>query len=478
MVRRTRRLKGGLGTPTAPVNQTPLTPVGPVVPMFQNPIPQLPQAQVIQMHQNPLPKLPTPQAQVIQMPQNPIAQLPALPAPSTRPPRHTGPSQRPAVRPLAVAPTPKLIKQGSYGCLYRPSLKCGATSGVVQADNEVSKLMTATKAADELAEADKLKPIDPDQKYFVYSGKSCTVTVNAADPQINKCDAVRGRISAKLLIMPDGGIDLDDFEPSRKQYRATFLGMRNLLEGLQKLHDGGYAHYDIKPGNIVARMDGDVCNVRFVDFGLMRDHTMYPNDDYRYEYNYPWYCFEVKFLSTKYDPSISGKYWRDYRIQSLGYEPESRDNSVWTDPITKMIPTPSTTAGSESMYQSFLADKARVGSQILTLNDIFGLGRTLGQIYYRLTSQSPGKGSTEIYFTGASGGRLKLKPTSTPADLALVQLTQSQYDFQFNISKFSKIWFTMCETMMHPEPSKRMSLTDAITYFDSEIAPVVSTYFP
>lgn len=445
MVRRTRRLKGGLGTPTdPPVNQTPLTPVGPAVPMFQNPVPQ----------------------------------LPAVPPVAVRPPLHPGIRRQPATRALVVPPTPKLIKQGSYGCLYRPSLTCALNSGVVQEDNEVSKLMTDKYAARELAEVDKLRPIDPDQKYLVYSGKSCNITVNSANPAIDKCDAVRGHIRAKLLIMPDGGIDLDDFKPSTKEYGATFLGMRNLLEGLQKIHDGGYAHFDIKPGNIVARMDGDVCNVRFVDFGLLRTHTPYPTDDYRYGYNYPWYCFEIKFLSTTYDSSVSGRYWRDYITQSLRYEPESRDNSVWTDPVTNMIPTASTTASSESMYQSFLADKATVGSKILIQNDIFGLGRTLGQIYYRLTSQSPDKGSTVIYFTGKAGGRLKLKPTPTPADLALVQLTQAEYDVQLKLSDFSKLWYTMCELMMHPRQSSRITLAAAIAYFDVKLAPAIPIYFP
>lgn len=413
--------------------------------------------------------------------QNPIPQLPvdppappALPPAALRPPMHPGPRQRLAPGPL----TPKLIKQGSYGCLYKPSLKCPASSGIVQGENEVTKLISSTHAADELAEADKLKPIDPDQKYFVYSGKSCSITVNAANPEINKCKAVRGKISAKLLIMPDGGIDLDDFEPSRKQYSPTLTGMRNLLEGLQKLHDGGYAHYDIKPGNIVARMDGDVCNIRFIDFGLMRDHTMYPNDDYRYEYNYPWYCFEVKFLSTKYDPHNLATDWKNYRVGSLGYQPESRDNSAWIDSTTKTIPKQSIQQASVMVYQNFLADKNGTGSQILIQNDIFGLGRTLGQIYYRLTSQSPGKQCTEIYFKGASGGRLKLKPTPTPADLGVLELTPSGHTFQLNLSNFSKVWFTMCENMMHPEPSKRMSLKDAIEYFDGIVAPLIKTYFP
>ena len=448
MGRRTRRLKGGVGTPVAPVNQTPLTPQGPVVPMFQNPVPQLP-------------AVPPP---------------PPLPPAALLPPRHPGIGRQTASRGLVAPPSPKMIKQGSYGCLYRPPLKCGLSSGVVQEANEVTKLITKTNAAKELEEADKLRPIDGEQKYFVYSGKSCDFTVNAANPEINRCRAVRGRPSAKLLIMPDGGVDLDDYSPKPSEYAATFAGLRNLLVGLQALHTGGYAHFDIKPGNMVARMDGGVCIARFIDFGLMRSHNPYPEEDHRYEYDYPWYSFEIKFLSTKFDQTKIDDYWKEYVRVSLGYQPESRDNSVWHETSTNLIPGMMTMARSFQVYQEFNRDKATVGSKILTQNDVYALGRSLGQIYYRLTSHSPDNG--DIYFKGSAGARVKLTPSPSAGDLAVLQLTQAEYDVQLNLSEFSKLWYTMCEKMMHPQPIKRITLAAAIAYFDLKLAPAIPIYFP
>lgn len=453
MGRRTRRLRGGVGTPIAPVNQTPLTPVGPAVPMFQNLIPQLP-------------AVPPPP--------------PALPPAALLPPRHPGIGRQTARRNLVVPPSAKMIKQGSYGCLYRPPLKCGLSSGVVQEANEVTKLITKTNAAKELEEADKLRPIDAAQKYFVYSGKSCDFTVNAADPEINRCRAVRGRMSAKLLIMPDGGVDLDDYSPKSSEYAATFAGFRNLLEGLQALHTGGYAHFDIKPGNMVARMDGDVCIARFIDFGLMRSHNPYPEEDHRYEYDYPWYSFEIKFLSTTFDQTKIDDYWKEYVRVSLGYQPESRDNSVWRD-ASNLTPGMMTVARSFQVYQEFTkpgADKATVGSKILIQNDVYALGRSLGQIYYRLTSHSPDNNARDIYFKGSAGGRLKLTPSPSAGDLAVLQLTQAEYDVQLKLSDFSKLWYTMCELMMHPQPNKRITLAAAIAYFDVKLAPAIPIYFP
>lgn len=416
-MRKTRRLKGGLGTPTG-VNQTPLTPV------------------------------------------------PTAPAPSA--PTIT-------VNPMYTPTQPKFIRKGAYGCLYRPPIQCDMGSGVNPVDGEVTKLIRTDNAAEELALADILRPIDPDQKYFVYAGKSCTRTLRTMyrplQAEINKCTPVKGQRTATLLIMPDAGTDLDTYSP--KKYGPTFLAARNLLEGLSKLHSIGYAHFDIKPGNIVA---GDT--MRFIDFGLMRKLVGYPQEDWRYEYGYPWYSFEVKYLSTAYNLMEIDTYWKDYHGATLAYQPESRDNSMWGDRLTRVIPSTETRTDSEAIHTEFMRDPVTTGSKILVHNDIVALGRSLGQLYYRLTSHSPGNGVKDIFFRGKRGGVVVLKASPSPGDLGVIELTAAQHAEQLKLSEFSKLWFTMCETMMHPMPSKRMSLADALSYFDSTIAPAVSTYFP
>ena len=442
---RTRRNRGGV---LPRITQTPHTP-GPAVPMFPQVVPQL--GPVVPMFPPPLP---------------PVAMRPPLLMP---PPRKPG-ATLVQLQPQAAAPA--YYRSGSYGCTYKPPLTCDGET--TTEPNSITKLMVPGEAAKELGYGDIIRPIDPNQDYFVYPSRSCKRTLGASQPdyaETSKCQPTDTIPDATLLIMPDGGTNLEEFIPPRALYGATFLGVRGLMEGLIKLHDHEYTHTDIKPGNIVANPDGASVKLRYIDFGLLRKHIDYAEDDVIFSFNYPWYSFELRFLSTQYDPLYSAREWNNFKIQSLYYQSESREPTRWTG----IIPSDDVRRDCDKLYAEFELDKKTVGSEILKQNDSYSLGRTLEQLYYRLTSHS--LHGTDIIFRNLRGRKMILVAGTSNVELTLQQITRDVFDIQLKLSEFSKLWFHMCEGMMHPRYSMRMSVQKALEFFDANIAPQIPIHF-
>ena len=441
--------------------------LGPEVPMFPPAVPMFP------------PAAPALGPEVPMVPPA-VPMVPPAPVLATVPPatRHDlfAPPLLAARIPLLMPRAPaKFLRSGSYGCTYRPPLTC---DGETTPDkNTVTKLIQPDDAREELGFAKILEPVDPTQQYFVYPSRSCKRTLKQGQPdfsETDKCRPTHGLDDAMLLIMPDGGTNLEDFDPRQKEYGATFSGVRNLLEGLQKLHEAGYVHTDIKPENLVGFVDGAVVKMRFIDFGLMRNHVDWVSD-YIFEHVYPWYSFELRYLSDNYVEYDRIKYWKKYRADSLGYQPESRDPHAWIEATPGNQLKPEVIRGSRKLYESYVLDKKTVGSKILTMNDTYGLGRTLGQLYYRLMSHSPY--GPDIVHTNKHRRRMILNKARTADQLYLQELTKESFDAHVKLAEFSTKWFYMCESMMHPRPADRMTLTETLKYFDDILTPAIPIYF-
>ena len=116
----------------------------------------------------------------------------------------------------------KLIAQGTYGCVYKPSLKCVNDN---MENNEylgkVSKLMTLENAEDELTEIKKISKIDPEFKYHLRPPSICSTDIKTMlkSKNISKCSLQKARFEnfykknnkynePTLLLMENGGVDL------------------------------------------------------------------------------------------------------------------------------------------------------------------------------------------------------------------------------------------------------------------------------
>lgn len=230
----------------------------------------------------------------------------------------------------------RYLGEGSFGCVISPALKCNRKSKKysqsqkkysIRRDN-VSKIISRTddetqdSVDNEIAVSNKLKHIDPNQKYFLYIKENCKIrdvpkersnlaSVRYLDEESleiqmidkKKLDKNHCQVDLELeprnLILSDGGKELADvlhisakIHSSSKtkyksaEYKSEYLDeikmtklfyknfkhhARTLLEGIYKLHQHNITQRDIKIENLMidwtSKSQDDVI-VRYIDFGL------------------------------------------------------------------------------------------------------------------------------------------------------------------------------------------------------------------
>jgi hypothetical protein len=182
-----------------------------------------------------------------------------------------------------------IIGKGTYGCVYRPSLKCGSTNS--PRNNQTSKLLSHDEAAKEISYSRLFSKIDPTQKYFLYATKGCRFDVDIQNDPIKqqlwaniqqynikkrKCPAANimfpqeYRINADVLQMPYGGLQPTQLKIDAADYFGFFKSIGNLFNAVRLLHRAGYVHHDIKLQNMLVQKIGDgKFQTRLIDFGLM-----------------------------------------------------------------------------------------------------------------------------------------------------------------------------------------------------------------
>jgi serine/threonine protein kinase len=178
----------------------------------------------------------------------------------------------------------KVIGEGSYGCVHKPSLECDENIGLSY-DNYVSKLMHTQDARDELKEFLVIGRLDDKNEYHLGTPILCTPKLDkTVITDIKKCKHINPTYVKKnphhysLLIIKYGGPDLDSFctkylntylSKKKKTKSKTFwLGVRNLFKGLLFFRNHNIVHNDLKPQNILFNMETG--QLMYIDFGLMR----------------------------------------------------------------------------------------------------------------------------------------------------------------------------------------------------------------
>jgi len=229
----------------------------------------------------------------------------------------------------------RYLGAGSFGCVITPALQCnGKTRRFSHSQkrysiprDDVSKIISRTDIdledtiENEITISNRLKQIDPHQKYFLYIKDNCKIR-DVPDTRSNvasvrfldedsievqrldkkKLDKYHCDVDLKLeprnLILTDGGRDLgkvlhiyskaqsatsakrkseykskynDELEMTNLFYKNFRYHARALLEGLYKLHQNNIVQRDIKIENIMIDWTSEAQNaviVRYIDFGL------------------------------------------------------------------------------------------------------------------------------------------------------------------------------------------------------------------
>jgi serine/threonine protein kinase len=200
----------------------------------------------------------------------------------------------------------KVIGEGTYGCVHRPSLKCNK---VIDYTNKISKLMEREDAIEELEEGKKMHKSD---KYHDFSLDQPTYCDPLRDSKnmkaINKCDNFTSDEIAnyKLLVMKDGGLNLHEYSKKLKGLQKTdsnfkkmelfWIEAHRLIFGLSKLFKSDVIHHDLKPQNIV--YDENKNRINFIDFGLMtsRERIYKEARKSTYEFAIPYWYFPFEFM--------------------------------------------------------------------------------------------------------------------------------------------------------------------------------------
>ncbi len=181
----------------------------------------------------------------------------------------------------------KVIGEGAYGCVHKPSLKCSKTKDKIQYRNKISKILSKDDAIEEMNEYNIIANIDKNNGFFLGKPVMCSVKhTNENMNAISKCEKgyefLKKIDDIQLLIMDYGGDNLDALSQEFSIMKKTktnvnkvkqFLSKAHrLLLGIKFLNDNNIIHHDMKPQNIVYNKKDN--HVNFIDFGF----TTYKSD--------------------------------------------------------------------------------------------------------------------------------------------------------------------------------------------------------
>jgi serine/threonine protein kinase len=216
----------------------------------------------------------------------------------------------------------KVIGEGSYGCIHKPSLKCKNKRTTYK--KRVSKILPKKYAEKELKEYDVLSEIDKKHKYYLGTPVLCEpAETKYNEKSFEKCEKSvdednKNLTDNDLLIMKDGGINIQIFadkmldkpysESATNQMELFWIEFHRVLMGIQLFLKKGYVHYDMKPQNIV--YDETKNRINIIDFGLMRKLSDVIKSSKNSDNNlgvYHWsYPFESNFYNkTKFNAFIT-----------------------------------------------------------------------------------------------------------------------------------------------------------------------------
>lgn len=183
---------------------------------------------------------------------------------------------------MVYIPKSKLIGQGTYGCVYKPSLKCKEKNMDVK--DKISKLTFSDDAKKELKEYGLIAKTDPENKYYLGVPKVCTLDVteeNLKSLKYSKCKIQKDLFAElsnekqlKLLLLTDGGMDLNKYTEKKRtkmEMNHFWVAAHKMFIAVGVLGKHEMLHADLKASNIV--YDPVKKDMNLIDFGLSKTLT-------------------------------------------------------------------------------------------------------------------------------------------------------------------------------------------------------------
>lgn len=247
----------------------------------------------------------------------------------------------------------KVIGEGAYGCVHKPSIHCknGVPHGF-DYSKYVSKIMKTKEAEAELSEFIVIGSYDKENEFHLGAPRMCQPDLNDTIlyEDITECkhikasDVKRKPTDYKLLLLEYGGPDLKALcNNELKKYLKTnksnksdafWLEVHRLIKGLQFFKKNGIVHNDIKPQNIL--FNTKTGELKYIDFGLMRKKDVIvqaskKNDNFLgiFHWSYPFDCGFMekkryqKFLSST---KIKREIYKEQLSNLIVINPDKKNN--------------------------------------------------------------------------------------------------------------------------------------------------------
>jgi serine/threonine protein kinase len=387
-----------------------------------------------------------------------------------------------------------MLGQGSYGCVFKPSLFCEGEK--VVPPNTISKFMTEDSAENEMRIKDILERIDPDQNYFLYPLVNCKPSkrykksLRLPTNNIARCKIDIEDEEARLLRFKDGGVTLQTLVVQPAQYASFFSGLVTLLEGLALLHDNPVKpvyHLDIKNDNIVCDA---ALRCRFIDFGISdtqdRSSPVAVMGDFRSSI----YPFEVQFLNRF---TLQGKPISEiaYAVDHAFLEDFRADRYFF--PADMVIPHEDhkflkkyKLADNLLEYEVALEKKIRTDYPedspeftdfLYSAADVFSLGKVLSYLYGRHMGQflqfSDDHGEGHLFFLDSQGRRKQYMKGQHYKGLVDELTDPEQITWLSTIyDKISFPFYKLMLNMLTLDPYKRISAANAAEAYKAIIPAI------
>jgi serine/threonine protein kinase len=208
-----------------------------------------------------------------------------------------------------------LIGQGSYGCVIQPAVSNNFIKEYINYDDinqeDVGKLFRPNSEDSfkkELKILNGIQKIDIDNSFTVkLKGANAFNSSIIKDDNVLKCLDIQDNNTKSYneqvvyqIILENGGKELYDVPKNSIQFDKFIELFKNLLRGIQKLHNYDIIHQDIKPANILISDK----KISVIDFGISdKANNIYnKNNKDILEYLYPFYPpeFYIASLLLKY----------------------------------------------------------------------------------------------------------------------------------------------------------------------------------
>ena len=222
-----------------------------------------------------------------------------------------------------MSKNPKVIGEGAYGCIHRPSLTC--KNKKISYKKKVSKVLLKRYALKEMQQY--LRIARADKKSHFYLGKpiECKILETTQNmTALKSCEEgnniIENMDDYSLLVMPDGGIDIEIYVTNLKHMRKTpelthrlrpfWFEFLRMFEGCEVFLKHGIINHDIKPQNIL--YDELLKRMNFIDFGLMQSYKTVllrlKRSDFWLAKHAHWsYPLEIQFLNKRRFDDFSKK---------------------------------------------------------------------------------------------------------------------------------------------------------------------------